>query len=456
VSVLIQFVTHPTDQPGEPQQQSSGQTSAATRPSAIASEVLADVHALADDGWAWFVRYTHPQTGLTLDGGANSANAIEPSTQASIAASGFYLSLLPAAAERGLLTKQEARERALVTLRFIRQSVDHVKGVMLHFVHWDTGKRFAQSEYSVLDTAICLHGAIVAGRAFGGEHAKISDELIDRVEWDKLQIKSRRRELPIISYGFHGDDRSLLPHGADVRSSENLLAAILAVGSGAFPLDKTCWYNMSVVRGVSTPIGNWTPPRELAGVLNPHHGLFTSYYGLCWANLHGLHDADGIDLWANARTAALFNRAICRNAWASKFSTYNAAHGGWWGLSAGEGPNPGQPHHSVYTVPNPVEGDPNGTVWPIAALGSFPWIADELASDLPGWKRSDDWAKARGRYGLSSFSVDQNWVAEKLLGIDIGSFLVNWWNFQFGTIHRLWKAHPVAVRGLERLDFSHA
>lgn len=436
-------------------------TSAPATAPAVNAQVAREIDALADDAWAWFLRYTHPKTGLTLDGGANSADAAAPApddpttTQASIAATGFYLGLLAAAVTRGQLGKDDAHARALQTLRFARHNIDHVRGVMLHFVHSDTGARFGQSEYSVLDTAIFLHGAIVAGQAFGGDVANIADEMLDRVEWDRLLTEHKPSDRPIMSYGFGGDDRALLPHGADVRSSENLMPLVLAAGSRTHPVDKSCWYNMAVNRNLRVPLHGWTPPPDLAHVLNPSHGLFTAYYGLCWMNLRGLHDADGLDLWSNARTAALFNRQACRQVWAERFQTYRPANGGWWGLSAGDGPSDQRQRHSTYTVPNPIDGDRNGTVWPTAALGAFPWIPAELSQDLPNWRASPWWPRCRGRYGLASFSIDRDWVSGKLLGIDVGSFLLNWWNARLGTVHKLWWEHPVPRQGLHQLEFSH-
>lgn len=415
----------------------------------------AEMDRLAEDGWDWFARYTHPKTGLTLHGGAARPDAPEQSSQASLAASGFYLGLLPMAPAQGRVPADEAAERALVTLRFAARSIGHVKGVMLHFVHWDSGKRYGHSEYSVLDTSIFLHGAIVAAGAFGGECARLADELLNRVDWKNLLVEDRHLRRPVISYGFDGEGARLLDHGANVRSSENLMPAVLAAGSRTHRLGPECWYNMSVVRGPGEALHGWTPPPELTRVLNPRHGLFTSYYGLCWMDLRGLHDADGVDLWENARLSALFNREACRRIWATKFSTYRMENGGWWGISAGDGPSADPTRESEYTVSNPVDGDPSGTVWPTAALAAFPWLPRELSQDLVRWKQSPAWQQCRARYGLAPFSLDRNWSARKLLGIDIGSFLINWWNARTGQSHKLWRKHPASAAGIERLEFSH-
>lgn len=401
---------------------------------------------LADSAWTWFVVNTHPATGLTLDRAANGSRG-KQRTIASLGGTGFYLGLLPIAVERGRLEEKTGAQRAARTMRFVLDSVDHVHGIMLHFVDWAAGRRAGKSEYSLLDTAIFLHGCIVAAQCFGGTVAALADELLERVRWENLKIIDPRSGKGIVAYGFDGATKQILRNGANVRSSENLMPCVLACGSRAHAIGSWCWENMAIVSDLPPRIHDWTPPAEAHGLLNAHHGLFTSYYGLAWMNLSGLHDPDGVDLWSNARRAAIFNRAICREVFSKSFSTYRAENGGWWGLSAGDSPD-------GYVVPDPLVGDHNGTVWPTAALGSFAWLPAELSEDLSSWKKSAWWPRVRGPYGVSPFSIDRDWIAPELLSIDLGSFAVNWWNARNGLIQHLWASHPIAQKGLASLQYS--
>lgn len=401
---------------------------------------------LADSAWSWFVVNTHPVTGLTLDRAANGSRGKQRNV-GSLGGTGFYLGLLPVAVERGRMEEKAAAQRAERTMRFALDSIDHVDGIVLHFVDWTTGRRAGKSEYSLLDTSIFLHGCIVAAQRFGSAVAALADELLERVLWENLKISDSRTGKSVLAYGFDGATRQLLRAGANVRSSENLMPCVLACGSHGHAIGPWCWENMAIVSDLPARIHGWTPPTEARGLLNAHHGLFTSYYGLAWMNLAGLHDPDGVDLWANARRAAIFNRAICREVFSKSFSTYRPANDGWWGLSAGDSP-------AGYVVPDPLVGDCNGTVWPTAAVASFPWASDQLSQDLTSWKNSPWWSRVRGPYGLSSFSIDRNWVAPELLSIDFGSFAINWWNARKGVIHHLWASHPLARKGLESLQFS--
>jgi hypothetical protein len=400
-------------------------------------------------GWRWFVDAVHPETGLVLDRSPNGGKRQAKTVGSSVASTGFYLSILPEAVRRDLLTADEAEKRARLSIEFTEQHVDHVEGVLAHFVDWGTGEQHGHCEFSALDTSMFLLGCMVAASAYP-RLAAACDRLIDRVDWTKLWVQADGAEAPLLSYGFHGTTRQPLRGSANVRSSEHLMPCVLAAGSRTHPVTPQCWYNMRIVRASRTePIDGWTPDPELRAVLNPTHPLFTSYYGLAWINVAGLHDADGIDLWSNARVAALLNRAYCCQVAAKRFKTYADEQGGWWGLSAGDGPK-------GYVARGPTGGgDPDGTVWPTAALGSTAWVAGELSDDLVRWSSSPAWAKALGPFGLSPFSLDENWFGPDLLGIDLGATLAMWANARANTIHSLWSRHWLAQRGIEALQFSH-
>jgi hypothetical protein len=407
-----------------------------------------DIELLACDALQWFAKNTHPRTGLVLDRGPNFGGHEKRATMSSIAATGFSLTLLPAAVDKKVLTSDEARERALTALRFSLASVPHVRGILLHFVDWKSGQRFGRSEYSILDTAIFLHGAIVAAQAFGQavpEITEITSTLLDRVEWDQLVLHRDGR--PVLSHGYDGDSGQLLRTAADMRSGENLMPCVLAAGSRTHPTDSWCWYNTRAPSGpASYPIDSWMPSQRYSRVMNSPFPLFTGYVGLVWMKLEGMNDHDQVDLWGNARLAAQFNRDYCRSVSAPRFATYRVENGGWWGLSAGDSPQ-------GYVARGPRDGDEDGTVWPTAALASVAWIPSEIASDLQAWRTSPWWPKVRGPYGLAPFSIDRNWVGPDIIGIDIGSFAANWINFQSQGIHNLWHSHPAAKAGLKNLDF---
>jgi hypothetical protein len=391
---------------------------------------------LGRKAFRWFQDNRHPETGLVRDRAPNWRGSASPSSMASIASAGYYLSILPEAVRTGDITKAQAEANAYQLLRFLRDRMHHEHGLFFHFVDWQTGERWSKCEISVLDSAILFNGCMVVSEAFGGRVADLTNQLLERVEWARFLTQHPTTKKPVLSLGWQPETG--LIGSTDFRSSEMAMPYFLAVGQRARPLDPECWYNTPAVY------------QMLCGfkILNTQHPLFTSYYGLGWHDLHGRPDRTGIDLEANAKLAAKANRAFCREI-ANKHRTFALSEGQWWGISAGDSP-------AGYVAPGPILSQLDGTAWPTAALAALPWDADEIQEDLLRWKASKVWKRVYGEYGLSPFNLEQNWIAPDVIGIDLGSFAVSLANYRNHTVWDLWMRHPVAVAALERLGFKSA
>ena len=154
------------------------------------SEVLDE---LQHDAFKYFLDKTNPRTGLVLD----STWKDSPS---SIAAVGFGLAVLPVGAERGLISREEAVERTLITLRFFANSHQGpepdgtgYQGFYYHFLDAVTGQRSWESELSTIDTTMLISGMLVAAQYFDrdltGEREirELTDQLYRRVNWNWAQ-----------------------------------------------------------------------------------------------------------------------------------------------------------------------------------------------------------------------------------------------------------------------------
>lgn len=384
---------------------------------------------LSRRAFRWFVDNRNPETGLVLDRAPHhrSRSQRRP-TACSIASVGYYLSMLPHAVDQKLIDGAQAQREAEQTLAFVLEKIPHRHGILPHFVDVNTGQPLEGTENSLLDSSIFLNSCMCVSTEFGGNVEKLADQLIDRVDWTKYVIKHHSSGKSLLSMGF----KDKLLGGMDVRSSEFLMPYTLAVGSRTHPIDPQLWYNTTVVYG---SVGGQR-------ILNHTHPLFTSYYGLGWHPLAGFKDADGVDLEENARLAALANREFCRS---SRATTYSSALGGWWGISAGDS-------HEGYIAPGPVRGATT-TVWPTAAVAAIRWIPDELKSDIASWRKSPAWEFSSTRYGLAPFNVDKQWSGSDLIGIDLGSFYINYANYRTDdrAVRGRWAKHPVAVTALKRL-----
>ena len=87
---------------------------------------------------------------------------------ASIASVGFMLASLPYGVENKLITRELAFERASKTMDTLLR-LKNYSGFFYHWMDMRNGIELDGSEVSVIDTALMLAGAIVAGEYFGGE-----------------------------------------------------------------------------------------------------------------------------------------------------------------------------------------------------------------------------------------------------------------------------------------------
>ncbi len=396
------------------------------------SAASSELKKLAYKSFKWFQHYRNPDTGLVLDRSSNWKDTEIRNTMASIASTGYFLSLLPVWVRLGWLSENAARKEALQTLRFAWKSLPNHFGLFYHFMDWKTGRRWGDCEVSVLDSAIFFNGCMTVAEGFQGDVAQVANELVDRADWTRFLVSSENGQVLALAWnpenGLYGR--------ADVRSSEMSMPYLLAIGSPTHSIPKDIWYHMHLDYGML----------EGYRILNPGFPLFTSYYGLGWCDLKNMKDKDGVDLYDNARRTALANRAACR-AMASHWMTFQQDEGGWWGISAGDSPK-------GYVAAAPPNGDGDGTVWPMSALADVTWIPEVVDKDIVRWMSSKIWDAVNGAYGLAPFSLDKSWVGDDVIGIDLGSFSVNWANHTTGLVWKLWGVHPVARKAMERIGFT--
>ena len=114
----------------------------------------------------FFWEQADPETGLVADRAPADGSA-HPRV-ASIAATGFGLTALCIADERGWIEGEAAYGRVLTTLRFLWEKMPHVHGYFYHFVDRGTGERVWDCELSSIDTALLMAGVLTARQYYKG------------------------------------------------------------------------------------------------------------------------------------------------------------------------------------------------------------------------------------------------------------------------------------------------
>jgi hypothetical protein len=396
----------------------------------------------------------------------------------SIAAVGFALTAYPIGVERGYITREQARERVLTTLRFFYSAPQGegasdaagYKGFFYRFLDMTTGLRSGPIEVSTVDTALLLGGVLFCQSYFDSSNddetaiRRLADEIYRRVDWRWAQARP-----PAISHGW-------TPEGGFIEHdwlgyNEAMLVYILALGSPTHPVDPVAWEEWG--RGYEHYWG------ELYG--QPHltfTPLFGHQYSHVWIDFRGIVDGPmrkaGLDYFENSRRATYAQRA-----YAIENPMRWAGYGeNIWGLTASDGSADVElsfggemRRFRTYSARGigMVYSVDDGTIAPTAAAASLPF-APEIVIPAVEEMHGRYGEYIYGKYGFfdafnQSFDYDVplahghivpefGWVDNDYVGINQGPIVAMIENHRTGLIWRYTKRNPYIRRGLERAGFS--
>jgi hypothetical protein len=416
---------------------------------------------------------------------ANSKNGLIPDRYptpsfASIAAVGFGLTAYPIGVERHYITRAEARERVLVTLRFfLRAPNEH--GFYYHFLDMKTGARANDSEVSTVDTALLLAGMLFCQSYFDTQNPhevqirKLVDEIYRRVDWTWAQPRP-----PVVALAWTPESGF---SGIDWQGyNEAMLVYLLALGSPTHPINPQAW-----TMWTSTYDQHWgTLYNQTYLSFGP---AFGHQYSHVWVDFRGIRDdymrKHGLDYFENSRRATYTQR---------RYAIANPKH--WqaygkniWGISASDGPGASEPYEGRETdflhyaargvgVGRIVD---DGTIAPTAAISSLPFAPEiVLPATLEMYHRfgsaiyssygfldafnasfrgpSDSFATAPAQAPSSPAPAAgqdyKGWVDPDYVGIDEGPILAMIENYRSDLVWRVMRSDPYLRQGLERAGFS--
>jgi hypothetical protein len=411
----------------------------------------------------YFLQETNRDNGLVRDSTREGAPC-------SIAATGFALAAYPVGVERGFISRADAIERTLTTLRFFWTSphgpepdATGYQGFYYHFLDLKTGRRTWNCELSTIDSTFLIAGALTAAEYFDCDNEAereiraLAQAIYQRADW---QWACNRSGLApgvavAVTHGWR-------PHRGFIKYrwqgyNEALLLYVLGLASPTHPLPAESYQAW-------TSTYRW---RKLYGYEFLYAGpLFIHQLSHMWIDFRGIQDdymrRRSSDYFENSRRATYIQQQYAiRNP--RKFKGYGAHI---WGLTASDGPGPASKKtagklrrfydYKARAVPN---GPDDGTLAPWAVLGSLPF-APEIV--LPSIQYFDEtFPEMSSKYGFKcsfnptfSESTRKGWISKGYYGLDQGPIVLMIENYRSEFLWRLMRRSPYIVEGLRRAGFS--
>lgn len=438
-------------------------------PSKLSTRQSAFLDTLQRRTFNWFWERTDPNNGLTPDRWPTKSFS-------SVAAIGFALTAYPVGVERGYVSRADAAQRTLNTLRFMYNApqgaqatnVTGYNGFFYHFLDMQTGYRFEQVELSTIDTSLLLGGVLFCQSYYTGNdpvEAAIrayADSLYLRVDWPWAVHTP-----PVVSMGWKPEN-GWIP--ADWRGyDEGMIVYVLALGSPTHPIAPAAW-------------DEWTSSYHWASFYGQTHvnfpPLFGHQYSHIWIDFRGIQDAymrsKGIDYFENSRRATISQRLYAIDN-PGKFRDYGA---NTWGLTAVDGPHDTtvvvdgiRREFHTYSARGAADGaiQDDGTIGPTAAGGSVVFAPEITIPALISMreKYADNLFTTYGF--LDSFNPtfrlpitphhghvvsNVGWFDGDYLGIDQGPIIAMIENYRSDLIWKTMRKNPYIVAGLKKAGFT--
>jgi hypothetical protein len=428
---------------------------------------------LAQRTFRFFWETSNPVNGLAPD-------AWPAKSACSIAALGFALTAYPIGVERGWINREQARDRVLTTLRFLRNAPQGpepmgragYRGFFYHFLDMNSGTRADENvELSSIDTALLIAGALYCQSWFDDTDAgeseirALAEELYARVDWRWMQKRP-----PSICHGWYPNYGFIEYDWKGY--NEAMILYLLALGSPTSAVEPDAWSAWT-----STYERSWT---TVHGQQHLHFAsLFGHQFTHCWVDLRGITDKylglRGMDYFENSRRATYAQREYA----SANPLGWNGYGADLWGISASQGPADiirtyaGEKRRFRSYAgrgAGGVQEYDDGTIAPYAVGSSLPF-APEIVTPTLQAMHARFGSRIYSKYGFfDSFNLSFDyedvplstgqriagwgWVDTNYLGIDQGPLLAMIGNHHNESVWRAMRNNRHLRRGLTQAGFT--
>ena len=451
-------------------------TGAAPQANTITNAAAPSLDDIEHRTFEFFWQTANPENGLVPD---HWPLGKEPF--ASIAAVGFGLTAYPIGVERGWITRAQAAQRVLTTLKFFADAPQGASedgdagyhGFYYHFLDMQTGRRYARwVEVSTVDTTWLMAGVLFDETYFDQDNAqereirKLAEKLYDDVDWTWAQVRP-----PLISMGWTPGGKFIPQDWKGY--NEAMMLYILALGSPDHAIKPDAWNAWT-----STYKQTWGT--FMSGKPRVGFGpLFGHQYSESWIDFRGIQDAwmraHDLTYFQNSRRAVIGQHQYAVSG-AGRFLGYGADI---WGLTACDGPGNTTWDHEDGTVTQFYgyfargagvgEINDDGTIAPTASIASIVFAPDLVLPTIRAmYQRYGKWLYSTyGFYDAFNPTFQLHlplrsgqmvpgvgWFDNQYLGIDQGPILLMIENYRSGFVWHVMRRNPHIRQGLERAGFT--
>jgi|SRR5271156_1478965 hypothetical protein len=400
-----------------------------SNPSSPAAPPLTDdqfLDAIERAIFLYFWEQASSTTGLVKDRALAAGN--DTSTLASIAATGFGLSALCVADQRGYVASADIAARVQSTLSFLLNQMPNQNGFFFHYVDMNSGQRVNSSEVSSIDTAILMCGILTCRQYFQDTQiADLATQLYQQVNW------------PWMLNGGATFSMGWLPESGFLTTrwdtySELMMLYLLAIGATVNPIPASSW--QAFARPTLTYQG-------LTYITNLSAPLFIHQYSHAWFDFRDKQDAYA-NYFNNSITATQAHLLFCLSL-ASQFSDYSNS---LWGITASDSVN----GYVVWGGP-PAMGPIDGSIVPCAAGGSIPFLSSNCIAVLRDIRA--EFPNAWQRYSfVDAFNPLTGWYDTDVIGIDLGVIMLMAENQRSAFVWNTFMKNPEALAAMTAVGFS--
>ncbi len=373
----------------------------------------------------YFWEQASPTTGQVKDRALAAGN--DTRTVASIAATGFGLTALCIADQRGYMENAAIIARVQATLKFVLNQMPHKNGFFYHFVDMNNGQRAYNCELSSIDTTLLLCGILTCRQHFQDQQIKdMATQIYQRVNW------------PWMLNGGSAFAMGWTPEHGFITSrwdtySELMMLYLLAIGATVHPIPASAW--QAFKRPTLTYQG-------LTYITNLFAPLFIHQYSHAWFDFRNKQDAYA-NYFNNSITATRAHKLFCVSL-APQFSDYSD---NLWGITASDSAH----GYQAWGGP-PVMGTLDGSIVPCAPGGSIPFLTTDCIAVLRNIQNK--FPKAWQRYSfVDAFNPLSGWYNPDVLGINLGITMLMAENQRTGFVWNTFMKNPEAVAAMKAAGF---